>query len=282
MDEHLAKESLTSAGRARDRAGGIIVSSDWSSLQDVEVEQSGSIWTLRINRPEKRNALRAVTMREICGVVRAAEDDATCRTLVFEGAGSTAFSAGADVTDFADVASYDDALSRYRAFAELSTTLRSFSKPTIGIVRGLALGGGLALALLLDLVVADPEARFGVPEVKVGLFPMIVLPLLVRVAGQRKVMEMCLTGRLLSAQEAAEAGLITRVAPAEEIDAVVARWTGSVVALNPATLALARQAVITASEVGYEEGMTLGRFAGAAIMATPAAQTTIKGFVDQA
>jgi len=249
--------------------------------EDVLVEKREGVWTLRINRPEKRNALRAVTMREICDVVRAADVDTTCRVVIFEGAGTAAFSAGADITDFAGVGSYDDALSRYRAFAELSTTLRGFSKPSIGVVHGLALGGGLALTLLLDLVVADPDARFGVPEVKVGLFPMIVLPLLVRAVGQRRVMEMCMTGRLLSAQEAADAGLITRVAPAEEIEAVIAKWTSSVLSLNPATLALARQAVLTAAEVGYEEGMTLGRFAGAAIMATPEAQATVKGFVEQ-
>jgi len=254
---------------------------DVSTLEDISVVTDGGVWVVRIDRPEKRNALRAVTMREICAVARAAELDASCIALIFESGGTEAFSAGADITDFAEVESYADALTRYRAFAELSTTLRDFSKPTIGVVRGLALGGGLALALLLDLVVAEPESRLGVPEVKVGLFPMIVLPLLVRAAGQRRVMEMALTGRLLSAEEAAAAGLITAVAEPDRIDEVVRRWVERISGLNPATLALARQAVLVAAEVGYDEGMTLGRFAGAAIMSTPEAQATIAGFLER-
>ncbi len=237
--------------------------------------------TLTLNRPEARNALNAELVEALgAALERACADDAV-RVIVVTGAGEQAFCAGGDLKDFADEAGV---LARQEATAGFARLLRRFfraSKPTVAAVNGHALGGGFGLVLACDLAVAAEHARLGTPEVRVGLFPMMVMALLSRHVGPKRALELMFTGTPITAPEAARWGLINRAVPAAQLWDAVAELAGHVAALSPTALRLGRHAFYAAADMGREHALDYLHQMLVLLLSTEDAQEGIRAFLEK-
>lgn len=194
--------------------------------------------TLTLNRPEKRNALSPDLVEALLAQLQRAREDRDVRVVVLTGAGDKAFCAGGDL---GAQQGGDGLLALHNArerFHLLLTTLMHLGKPTLARVQAHALGGGLGLMLACNLAVASRDAEFGTPEVKVGLFPMMIMALIFRNIGHKKTMELMLTGDRFSAADAERMGLLNYAVPPEDLDERVHLLASRIAAHSPAVLQL--------------------------------------------
>jgi enoyl-CoA hydratase len=185
------------------------------TYETLLIETDGPVGIITLNRPDALNALNRKLCGELIDQLDAWDRDANVGCVVLTGAGR-AFAAGADIKEMAPQ-SYMDV---YKAdmFAAFEQAVSSFRKPTIAAVNGFALGGGCELAMLCDFIIASEAAKFGQPEINLGVMPGIGgTQRLTRFVGKSKAMEMCLTGRMMDAAEAERAGLVSRVVPADKL-----------------------------------------------------------------
>jgi enoyl-CoA hydratase/carnithine racemase len=212
--------------------------------------------TLTLNRPESRNALSAEVMAGLAAGLERADRDPEAHVVVLTGAGDKAFCAGGDLGGRGlEPRAFVERHFERRAFADLFRQLNRLAKPTLARVRGHCLAGGFGLALGCDLVVASEDSWFGTPEVKRGLFPMIIMATIFRNVGRKKGMELILTGERISAREAERLGLINHAVPAAELDAKVAELATRIASLSPAVLRLGREAFYTMADLDFERAL---------------------------
>jgi enoyl-CoA hydratase/carnithine racemase len=183
----------------------------------LRVVQDGHVLRLTIDSPETRNALSDPIMLAMTDVFRAARNDRALRAIVVTGAGDKAFCAGANLKPGAKTFSVDFA-SPNTIYADLLRAAKACTIPLVARVNGLCLAGGMGLLTMCDMAVAAQSARFGLPEVRIGLFPMQVLALLKDVIPRRKLDELCITGELIGAEDALALGLVNHVAADAELD----------------------------------------------------------------
>jgi enoyl-CoA hydratase len=218
-----------------------------------QIEGGRAVVTL--NRPQRRNALSPGLIDDLLAALAAADADPAVRLVVLTGAGEKAFCAGGDLgggmMGQGVLASHDG---RGR-FADVFRVLRRLGKPVVAKVQGDALGGGFGLMLGCDLVVACEEATMGTPEVRLGLFPHVIMATIFRNVGRKAGMELILTGDRIPASKALELGLVNRVVPRAELDAATDALCGSVERHSPAVLKLGRQAFHTMSEMRFDEAL---------------------------
>src|SRR5712671_5543496 len=176
-------------------------------------EKRGQAFWITINRPDKRNAINADVVAGIVRGYREAHDDRNVRVIVLTGAGDKAFCAGADLQNSGAAFAMDFAKPNVD-YADLLRLSQNATKPAIARVGGVCMAGGMGLLCMTDLAVAADHVMFGLPEVKVGVFPMQVMSLLQSIAPRRLVNEWALTGEPFGAAEALQAGLLSHVAPA--------------------------------------------------------------------
>lgn len=213
--------------------------------------------TLTINRPERRNALSWDVIRLLrAGLARARDDDAT-RVIIITGAGDRAFCAGADLGGMVDGASMLELHRDRGELAELFEDLWTLGKPTIARVRGFALAGGFGLALACDLVVAADDAQFGTPEIDVGLWPYMITVPLCRSMPPKKALELMLTGRRVTADEANRIGFVTQVVPAAQLDEAVTTLASALAAKSPAVMRLGRDSFYAVWDQPAREALAL-------------------------
>jgi enoyl-CoA hydratase/carnithine racemase len=193
-----------------------------------------------INRPERRNAMSWSVLTELRAAMAEAKADADVRVVVITGAGDKAFCAGADLTGMRADAGYVEVHHARGELARLFDDMWSLGKPTIARVRGYALAGGFGLALACDFVVAADDARFGTPEIDVGLWPFMITVPLARSMPPKKALELMLTGRRIDGAEADRLGLVTRLVPTSELDAAVDELAATLAAKSPAVVKLGR------------------------------------------
>lgn len=197
--------------------------------------------TITFDDPERRNPLSATAMVDLATMVRRAADDDSVRVLVVTGAGDRVFSAGGDLAGgFVDEPDRLDATSG--ALATLFRTMRSAGKPIVARVNGHALAGGFGLAAACDIVVAADRARFGLPEINVGLWPMMITAVLQRSMPHKVLLELMMTGRSIEAHEARDLGVVSRVVPLEDLDAVIDECVAELTAKSPIALKLGKDA----------------------------------------
>lgn len=194
-----------------------------------------SVW-LTLNRTTRRNALDREMLDQLLQALDRAEEDGS-RCVVLTGAGDQAFCAGADLSGGFS------AQEGPPRFAALLKRLWSYPLPLIARLNGHCLGGGVGLALACDLAYAREDVEIGTPEVRVGLFPMMIAPLILRKACRAKALEMVLTGGRMTAREAEGVGLVTRAVPGADLDAVVERAVAGLIAAAPLALRLGREAL---------------------------------------
>ncbi len=220
---------------------------------DVRLEKRGVAFWIVIDRPERRNALNAEVIAGIAEGWRAAEADADVRAIVLTGAGDKAFCAGADLQAGGTFA-FD--LSRpSNDYADLMRLALAAGKPSIARVNGACMAGGMGLLAMTDMAVAGADAVFGLPEVKVGLFPMQALALLQKIAPRRLVMEWAITGESFDAQAAREAGLVNYVVPAAELDAKVDWLIARVADKSPTAIRRGKYALNAIGSMSLEQSL---------------------------
>ncbi|MGQ9558252.1 MAG: enoyl-CoA hydratase/isomerase family protein [Desulfurispora sp.] len=222
----------------------------------LSVEQEGRVRVLYLDRPGKKNALSEQLAAELVSALKEADADASVGAVVLTGRGE-AFCAGGDLADFATMATKSaPELHREGAVSsELFQMGLRLSKPLIAAVNGPALGGGCGLVAMCHLAVASETALLGTPEVRVGMFPFVIFPLLMRAVGPRRALEMALTGRLLSARQACEIGLVHEVFPAERFVDGYRELAARVAGFSPLVLRLGLNAYRTALDMEINQAM---------------------------
>jgi enoyl-CoA hydratase/carnithine racemase len=217
------------------------------SSDQLTVRHDGPVLTLTINRPERRNAMTWEVIAGLRQQVAKAKADPSVRVLVLAGAGDRAFCAGADLSGMVprDPGGESDEYARHHQargwLAELFEELWHLGKPTIARVQGWAMAGGFGLALACDLLIASEEARFGAPELNVGLWPYMVTVPMLRSMPAKKALELCLTSRVVGAEEADRIGFVTKVVPAEHLDDAVADMAAVLASKPPGVMRMGRE-----------------------------------------
>ncbi len=215
-------------------------------------EIKGPVAWLTINRPARRNAISLDLIDLFSERLDAIEQDDQIRVVCITGAGDKAFCSGADLAGSMDG---PEAAAGARKYAALLKRLAAFPKPLVARVNGHCLAGGLGLMLSCDVVYAPEGAKFGTPEVSVGLFPMMIGALIFRNAGRKKALEMIYTARTYSAAEAEDMGLITRALPAEEFDVAVEQTLMTIAAQGPLAVRVGRQALAAVEDMDLPEAL---------------------------
>ena len=178
---------------------------------DVTSSITDSVLTLTINRPDRRNSISDGVVNGLLDALDGAQSNDAVRAIVLTGAGEKAFCAGGDLAGFANADGFYGIHRARGGFVSLLEAFRSASKPIIARVNGHALGGGFGLALACDLIVAKEGATIGLPEIKVGVFPMMIMPVVIRNVGRKRALELMLTGERISAGIGSEWGFVNRV-----------------------------------------------------------------------
>ena len=227
------------------------------SFETLLVETADGVTLIRLNRPEALNALNSQLLDELCQALDAAEVDEGVRCVVLTGS-ERAFAAGADIKEMSDK-TYAQMFS-LDFFTKGSRRLEQFRKPIIAAVAGYALGGGCELAMLCDFIIAAETAKFGQPEINLGVMPGIGgTQRLTRFVGKSKAMEMILTGRMIDAEEAERCGLVSRVVPADALVAEAMKAAAKIAGLSPLAAMLCKEMVNAAYETPLSQGVRLER-----------------------
>jgi enoyl-CoA hydratase/carnithine racemase len=213
------------------------------------------IATVTLNRPEARNALNRTLVRELGDALEALDGDAGARVVVLRGAGDRAFCAGADLKGMFQEAPILEAREQYAGLARILDGIPRMRTPVIAQVHGYALAGGCGLAVACDLVVASEDATFGLPEIKLGLLPLMVMAPILRAASPKRVLPLVLTGAELPARDALAAGLVSAVVPRAELEATVAGLAGTIAGYSPAVVAIAKEAFYATLELDHAKAL---------------------------
>jgi enoyl-CoA hydratase len=248
------------------------------SSETIIVERRGRVGIVRLNRPQALNALNVQLMGELLGAVEAFDADADVGCILITGS-DKAFAAGADIKEMADKTYIDIFRADYTADYERLTRVR---KPVIAAVAGFALGGGCELAMMCDFIIAADTAKFGQPEIKLGIIPGIGgTQRLARAVGKAKAMDLILTGRMMDAAEAERSGLVARVVPAASLMEEAMKVAETIAALSQPSLLAAKEAVNRSFETSLAEGVRFERRVFHALFATKDRQEGMTAFIEK-
>jgi enoyl-CoA hydratase/carnithine racemase len=217
--------------------------------------QDGGVARITLNRPDVRNALSRTMVRELEAALAAAEADAAARVIVLAGAGDRAFCAGADLKGVGDRGTTLQARESFGGLARILEAITRMRTPVIAQVHGFALAGGCGLAAGCDLVIAADDAVFGLPEIKVGLLPLVVMAPILRAVGRKRGLLMILSGEPIPAREALEIGLVSRVVPRADLERETTALAARLAAFSPSAVALAKEAAYTIQDMEYGKSL---------------------------
>jgi len=244
----------------------------------VESRPDDHIAIVRLNRPKELNALNRKVMEELVQAFQALDADDTCRCIILTG-NERAFAAGADIKEMADA----DAVKMVTIdqFAKWDQ-IKKTKKPIIAAVSGFALGGGCELSMICDMIIASETAKFGQPEIKIGVMPGAGgTQRLTRAIGKARAMEMVLTGRFISAQEAYDAGLVNKVVPVELYLQEAIKLAKEIASMPPVAVRLAKEAVLNAFESHLDQGLHFERKNFYLLFATEDQKEGMKAFAEK-
>ena len=236
------------------------------TYQNILVTIDGSVGVTTLNRPKALNALNLELLKELVSALEDFDRNDAIRSIVLTGS-DRAFAAGADIKEMAPQSYMDMFKSNF--FAEANDRIAAVRKPMIAAVAGWALGGGCELAMLCDFIIAADTAKFGQPEINLGVMPGIGgTQRLTRFVGKSKAMEMCLTGRNMDAAEAERAGLVSRVVPAAELMAEAMKAAHKIAEQSLPIVMMTKETVNRAYETTLSEGVRFERRVFHAMFAT--------------
>jgi enoyl-CoA hydratase/carnithine racemase len=247
-------------------------------LTCVTYSAEGGVARVTLNQPDKRNSLGPVMIADLITALSAAQADQAVRVVIVGGAGKV-FCAGGDLAQMEGGAA--GAQGKRGSLVDLFVLLSRLGKPTIAQVHGHALAGGLGLAVACDFVIAADVAQFGTPEVQVGVWPMMIMAILMRNVPRKRLIEMMLLGDRFSAQDALAMGLVTRVVPAGELEAHVAQLAGKLCALSPAVIRLGLEALADTQDLSLGEALPLLQQRLVGVLATDDAREGRAAFLEK-
>ncbi|KPF93481.1 enoyl-CoA hydratase [Novosphingobium sp. AAP83] len=249
--------------------------------ETILVEHHDAVTLITLNRPQALNALNSQILTDLIDAFSAFEADPAQRCAVLTGSGEKAFAAGADIKEMADKPASDFFNEDF--FAKWTThVVKSTRKPWIAAVNGFALGGGCELAMMADFIIASDTAKFGQPEIKLGVAPgMGGSQRLTRAVGKAKSMDMCLTGRMMDAVEAERAGLVSRIVPLADLLAEALKTAAAVAAMPPMAAMVNKEMVNAAFETTLDQGLLFERRAFQILTATEDKAEGMKAFVEK-
>jgi enoyl-CoA hydratase len=248
------------------------------TTETIIVERRGRVGIVRLNRPQALNALNATLRNELLGAVEAFDADADVGCILITGS-DKAFAAGADIKEMADKSYIDIFRADYAADYERLTRVR---KPVIAAVAGFALGGGCELAMMCDFIIAADNAKFGQPEIKLGIIPGIGgTQRLARAVGKAKAMDLILTGRMMDAAEAERSGLVARVVSAASLMEEAIKVAETIAAMSQPSLLAAKEAVNRSFEMSLAEGVRFERRVFHALFATKDRKEGMAAFIEK-
>lgn len=251
------------------------------SYETILVEQKGAVTLITLNRPQALNALNSQVLAELIDAFGKFESDATQLCAVITGSGDKAFAAGADIKEMSDKQSAEFYSEDFFA-GWTSQLVKAVRKPWIAAVNGFALGGGCELAMMADFIIASETAKFGQPEIKLGVAPgMGGSQRLTRAVGKSKAMDMCLTGRMMDAAEAERASLVSRVVPADKLLEEALKAGETIAAMPPLATMMNKELVDMAFETTLNAGMVMERRMFQVLTATEDKAEGMKAFVEK-
>jgi enoyl-CoA hydratase/carnithine racemase len=238
--------------------------------------QNQTAW-MTINREAQRNAISLEAIELFLKYLDDAEKAENVRVILITGSGDKAFCSGADLGGAVD----GKIQQGFKSYAKLITRLSGYPMPVVARINGACMAGGMGLMLACDIVVARNNAKFGTPEVNVGLWPMMIGALIYRNVQRKKAMEMILLGERLTAEQALSMGLITRVVQPEELDAEIARILESLAAKSPIGMKIGKEAFYAMADMPFEDAVDFLSGKIAEVAATDDAREGITAFIEK-
>ena len=248
------------------------------TFRTIEIERHGRAMALRLNRPEALNALNAELIAELDVALSDFEKNPEIGCVVLTGS-EKAFAAGADIKEMRDKSFAEALLENFLGRWDVVARAR---KPIIAAVSGFALGGGCELAMMCDFILASETAQFGQPEIKLGVMPGAGgTQRLTRAVGKAKAMELCLTGRMMGAEEAERAGLVARVLPAAELLPEAIKTAQRIATMSTPAVLSVKEAINRAFETSLAEGVRFERRAFHALFSTNDQKEGMAAFLEK-
>ena len=235
---------------------------------------------ITINQAEKMNRLSNTVLKEIVQAARSAEEDVNVRVLIITGAGEKAFSAGADLKGIEHdsvIKSKED----LEDYANLCLTFSSLKTPSIAMIRGYALAGGCGLAMLSTFSIASENAKFGTPEINVGMWPMMVMAILFRTVAKKKALELICTGDIIDAHEAHRIGMITKVVPDNQLEKEVTELANKLKTKSRIIMGLGLEALHNVEDMEFKKAIAYLTDMTAILIKTNDSMEGTKAFVEK-
>jgi enoyl-CoA hydratase len=226
-----------------------------SPADSVLYDLADGVATITLNDPDTRNALSPELLSGLIEAFRRAEADPGARCVVLCSAHEHTFSSGANLGGFAGEMTLVEKHFASERFVELFRLIGSLTIPTLCAVRGHVLAGALGIALACDLILASQDATFGTPEINVGTFPFMIMALIYRNVPRKRASELLLLGERWSAREAHAAGIVNRVVPDGDLDALVAEWAGKLASKSPVIMRLGKEAMRRQLDMPLEDAL---------------------------
>lgn len=251
-------------------------------IRQVKVERRGAACRVTIDRASAHNTMTDAVMAELTDALRQAEAMDGVRAIVLTGAGEKIFCAGGQLKPTADGSPFAMEPGRFdNPVADLFRALDRCNLPVIARVNGSAFGGGLGLVCACDFAVATDSAMFGTTEAKVGVFPMMILPLLMRVIPRRRLLEMCFFAHRFDASEAQRLDIVNRVVPAAELDAAVDEMVDKLAANSPVALRIGRRAIAAITDLSFADALNLAQSVLPVLSQSEDAREGMKAFAER-
>jgi enoyl-CoA hydratase len=237
--------------------------------------------TIALNQPETRNALSDELLGELTGALEAAREDDDVRCVVLTSTHDRVFSAGANLAGFAAETPLVHKHFATERFPRLFRLIGELGKPTICAANGHVLAGALGIALACDLVIARQDARFGTPEINVGLFPFMIMALIYRNVPRKKTNELLLLGEQISAEEAERIGIVNRVVPPDGFEETVREWAERLAAKSPVMMRLGKDAMFRQLDMPFLEALDFLRAQLTIALSTEDIQEGVRAFFEK-
>ena len=244
-----------------------ILSAEKTNYKNILVEKSNQLAYIIINLPEQRNPLSKETLGEMKDAMESLKDDKETNCIIFTGQGDKSFAAGADISQLKDRGPLD--VFTPGGMQEIYDYIEAYDKPTIAMVNGFALGGGCELAMACDIRIASTNAKFGLPELNLGIIPSAGgTQRMARLIGKGKAVELILTGKIITAEEAERIGLVSETVPQEQLKEAVEKTANQILSKGPLAVKLAKIAIHAGFDTDMKAGLLIERLAQAVLFST--------------
>jgi enoyl-CoA hydratase/carnithine racemase len=251
------------------------------AYSEIAYQLRGPVARITLNRPEKRNPLAPATIGELLHALDLAKRDDAVRVVVLTGAGNV-FSAGGDLSSMGagstPLQASGGATAKAGTFVDLNLAMTQLGKPTIAMVNGYALAGGLGLVVACDIAIAAADALLGTPEIDVGLWPMMIMATIFRNVGRKRGLALMMTGEKISAAEAERIGLITRTVPRAQLEAEVEALANQLAAKSPLIMKMGLTAFYQSQDMDLAEALRYLQSQLVAVLATEDAREGLAAF----